>query len=183
MDECSADVICVLAISQIDDMPDAKATDPRFMQARALIKMEQPKRALQVIATEHNDRFDLLRAQTYWRAHKFTQAPPVFVCLTGGFDPRGLSDSEAQLLLRRTVALRLAHDPDGIAFLRERFDRGTERTKLGPAFKAVVGRSTENSDDFIELTRQAAELDTFVAFLDALYGKTGRAAAAAAQSS
>lgn len=177
MDERPADALRALETSKVEDIPDGMAGDRRFMRAEALLKLKQTEKALQVIAADHNDRFDLLRAQIYWQAGKWNKARLVLARLTGGYDPAALTDPEARLLLRRAVALRLAHNRKGIAFLRERFDGGMEKTKLGRAFKAVVGRSTENVNDFEELARQAAELDTFAAFLDALHGKNARKAA------
>jgi hypothetical protein len=140
------------------------------MHAEALLKIKQPDQALGVIAQDHDERFDLLRAQVYWQTGKWNAARLVLARLTGGFDPGGLDEIQAHLLLRRAVALRLARNRVGIAFLRERFDQAMEKTKLGAAFKAVVGRQTEDIEDFNALARQAAELDTFVAFMDALYG-------------
>ncbi len=183
MDGRAADAIQILKISAAKDMPTEMVLDRRFMRAEALLKLKQPKQALALIAQDHNERFDLLRAQIFWQTDKWDKARLVLARLTGGFDPQKLNELEAQLLLRRAVSLRLAHNQNGIEFLRERFAMAMVKTKLGAAFKAVVGRPTTGFEDFNTLARQAAELDTFVAFMDALYGDKRKKPAAAPQSS
>lgn len=183
MDDRPADAVEALDISDSKDMPADSARDRRFMRAEAQLKMKRPKAALATIARDHDDRFDLLRAQIYWQSGKWNDARLVLARLTGGFDPLALNEARAQLVLRRAVALRLARNEPGIAFLRDRFADGMDKTKLGPAFKAVVGRPVDGAEDFEELARQAAELDTFVAFLDALYGRPPKKQPETAQSS
>ena len=94
--------------------------------------------------------------------------------LTGGFDPKDLSEQNSELLLRRAVALGLAGDRGGMKFLRERFGAAMEKSKEAASFKAVAGGKLFKAEDYAALARRAAELDTFKAFMNTLGGKSRR---------
>ena len=88
--------------------------------------------------------------------------------LGGDVDARKLNDQDAELLLRRAVALGLATDFSGMQFLRDRFGAAMEKSKQGASFKAVAGGKLLKARNFAALARRAAELDTFRAFMKTL---------------
>ena len=127
--------------------------------------------ALDNIASDFTEEFDFLRAQIFWRAGQWPKASRVLARLTGNIDPAMVKDRDSELLLRRAVALGLAGDRDGMAFLRSRFGAAMEKSGRAAAFKAVAGGKLLDPKDFAALARQAAELDTFRAFMDSLATK------------
>ena len=124
--------------------------------------------ALKGIAADFGEEFDMLRAHIYWRAGDWQKASRMLARLTGRFDPSRLQDRDAELLLRRAVALGLAGDREGLQFLRERFGASMEKSREAAAFKAVAGGRLLHAESYAALARRASELDTFRAFMKTL---------------
>ena len=131
--------------------------------------------ALSNIAEDFTEEFDMLRAQIFWRSGNWPKASRVLARLTGDLDAKKLTDRDAELLLRRAVALGLASDRAGMKFLRDRFGAAMEKSKQAAAFKAVAGGKLLKATDFSMLARRAAELDTFRAFMKSLSRKPAKA--------
>jgi len=109
-----------------------------------------------------------LRAHIHWRAGNWQKASRVLARLTVDLDAQELKDQDAELLLRRAVALGLANDFSGMKFLRDRFGAAMEKSKQAASFKAVAGGKLLQAKNFSELARRAGELDTFRAFMKSL---------------
>ena len=137
-------------------------------EAATLLDAKKYQEALDNIASDFTEEFDFLRAQIFWRAGQWTKASRVLARLTGNINPMKVKDRDAELLLRRAVALGLAGDRDGMAFLRSRFGAAMEKSGRAAAFKAVAGGKLLVPEDFAALARRAAELETFRTFMNSL---------------
>jgi tetratricopeptide (TPR) repeat protein len=165
------EALAALRNSENDKLPPKVLQRRRHLQASGLMDAKKYQQALDNISNDFTEEFDFLRAQIFWRAGQWPKASRVLARLTGGVDPSKLSDRDAELLLRRSVALGLAGDREGMAFLRARFGAAMEKSARAAAFKAVAGGKLLDPKDFAALARQAAELETFRAFMDSLQSK------------
>jgi len=164
------DALAALDASLSEKLSNDLGERRRLLRAEALMQAKRYDEALKVVEKDFSARFDGMRAQIYWRAGRWYDAARTFALITGGFSSNNLKKSEVEILLRRSVALGLAGDTNGIEFLRERFGRAMEKSHRATAFKAVAGGAIQSITDFATLARQAAELDTFRNFLQSAGG-------------
>jgi hypothetical protein len=163
--------ILALDISKVEETDAPLAERRRYLRARALNEAGRSLDAINVIAKDFTDRFDLLRADIYWRARDWHKSSRVLALISSRYDPAALGNDEVEILLRRAVALGLAGDGKGMEFLRQRYGAAMEKSPRGAAFKAVAGRVANDVKDFAALAREAAEIDTFRGLLDSLNAK------------
>jgi hypothetical protein len=171
LDAKPQDALAALSASRYAALPAPLSRKRRHLEAAALLDSRRYDEALNNIALDFTEEFDRLRAQIYWRAGNWQKASKVLARLTGGLDADKLNDRDAELLLRRAVALGLASDFAGMKFLRDRFGSAMEKSKQAASFKAVAGGKLLKAKNFAALARRAAELDTFRAFMQTLGGK------------
>ena len=160
--------LAALAASEHSPLAAPLSEKRRHLEAAALMDSKRYDEALNNIAEDFSEELDILRAQIYWRAGNWRKASRVLARLTGDVDARKLNDQDAELLLRRAVALGLASDFSGMQFLRDRFGAAMEKSKQAASFKAVAGGKLLKARNFAALARRAAELDTFRAFMKTL---------------
>lgn len=160
--------LAALEASKVDKIDEALAQRRHYIAINAHTEAGRTEEAMRLIGNDSNDEADTLRARLQWRIGAWADAAQTLARLTGGFSMAALQDHEAELLLRRAVALALAGNKQGLAYVRERFGDAMEKTARAAAFKAVVGRDPLKTEDFAALARQAAELDTFTPFINKL---------------
>jgi hypothetical protein len=176
LDEKPAKALAALDASRDDKIDADLGSQRRQLRARALLREQRFKESFAVLADEFDARSDLIRAEINWQAGRWYDASRALALATGRFDPENLTGQQVDLLLRRTVALRLADDQEGVTFLQERFGQAMERSKRAIAFKVVAGTPLSSIPDYNTFVKQAAELGTFRAFMDSLDGKNNGAA-------
>jgi tetratricopeptide (TPR) repeat protein len=172
LDAKPQEALAALAVSKHQTLSAPLSERRRHLEAAALMDSRRYDEALSNIAEDFTEEFDRLRAQIYWRAGNWHKASRALARLTGGLDADKLNDRDAELLLRRAVALGLASDFGGMKFLRDRFGSAMEKSKQAASFKAVAGGKLLRAKNFSALARRAAELDTFRAFMKTLNGKS-----------
>lgn len=165
------DAIAALDASVGEKLPNELGERRRLLRAEALMRAKRYDEAIRIIQSDFSDKFDGMRAQIYWGAGRWFEAAKSLALITGGFSPEKLKESEVEILLRRSVALGLAGDTEGMDFLRERFGKAMEKSHRATAFKAVAGGAKQTITDFATLARQAAELDSFRNFLSSASGQ------------
>jgi hypothetical protein len=148
----------------------------RLLAVRAEAEAGRFDRALDLLGRDSSDRANELRARIQWRQGDWKNTALTLALITGSFPTDRLDDRQADLIVRRAVALALSGNRDGIAFLRERYGKAMEKSDHAAAFNAVAGRDPTRSDDYEALARQAAQLDTFTGLMDKL--QSGAKAAA-----
>ncbi len=169
------EAIQALDISKVETLTPELAERRRYLRARALNNAGRSLDAIQVIAKDFTDRFDMLRADIYWRSRDWYKTSRVLALVSSRYDPAALGNDEVEILLRRAVALGLAGDKKGMDFLRQRYGAAMEKSHRAAAFKAVAGGVEHDTKDFAAQAREAAELDTFRGFLDSLDAKPAAA--------
>jgi tetratricopeptide (TPR) repeat protein len=158
--------LVALKESTVPDAGDALEHRRRYIEIHALAEAGKVDDAVALLGRDTSDDAEFLRARLQWRAGEWRQASLTLARITGGFSTEKVSEEEAELLLRRAVALALSGNRDGIAFLRQRFGAAMAASPRKAEFDAVVGRTPAKTDDYAVLARQAGELDTFSAFMD-----------------
>ncbi|MDA1325011.1 MAG: hypothetical protein O3C34_09705 [Proteobacteria bacterium] len=171
LDAKPQEALTALAASEYGTMRAPLSEKRRHLEAAALMDSRRYDEALKNIAEDFSSEFDMLRAHIYWRAGNWQKASRVLARLTGDLDAQELKDQDADLLLRRAVALGLANDFSGMKFLRDRFGAAMEKSKEAASFKAVAGGKLLQANNFSELARRTGELDTFRAFMKTLSPK------------
>jgi tetratricopeptide (TPR) repeat protein len=159
------EALAALETSAVEPIPAALSDRRRRIAVRALSEDGRLPEALAMLDDDSSDEALLLRTQILWRSGDWPRAARALARLTGPFDEDKVDPREAELLLRRAVALSLAGDEAGIDYLRDRFGPAMAKTARTAEFAAVVGRKPTDTEDFAVLARQAAELDTFTAFM------------------
>ena len=171
------------ALDLLAQAKDLKATIPSLavdpdvnqeltlLTARALSRSDQPKKALDLLM-EHDltPEINLLRADIAWRHAFWDDAAEALQnvlqdekVLAGNH----LTDEQADLILRRAVALNLAGDRIRLANIREKFADTMKKTPRARAFD-VVTRMRKNAElaDRETLFSVAAEVDMFADFIE-----------------
>jgi tetratricopeptide (TPR) repeat protein len=172
------DALAALKNSAVEPLSRDLADRRRRLEVRALSDHGDLAGAQRALGDDRTQEAQLLRAQILWRSGEWDSAALALAQITGPFDPEALDPRQAELLLRRAVALALAGDGPGLDYLRERFGAGMANTARAAAFAAVVGRKPLDTDDFAELARHATQLDSFTTFMNERPMGAGPAAAA-----
>ena len=73
----------------------------------------------------------------------------------------------------------MENDTDGLASLRNRFDKAMAATKYAEAFRAIVGVDVGVVPDFKELVRKTGDLEDFQTFLTSYRDKVQSSALSA----
>lgn len=81
-----------------------------YLRAGALNDVGRSLDAIDVIAKDFMDRFDLLRSDIYWRARDLFKSSRVLALISNRYERAALGNEEVEVLLRRAVALGLAGD-------------------------------------------------------------------------
>ena len=160
--------LAALEASETPDVDPEMATRRHFIAVRAEAEAGRFAEALKRLGRDSSDPADDLRARVQWRQGDWKSAALTLARITGAFPTDKLDDREADLIVRRAVALALSGNTSGIAFLRERFGKAMEKSGRAPAFNAVVGRDPLKTEDYAALARQAAELDTFTGLMNGI---------------
>ncbi len=138
------DAIAALDASDAEKLPEDIGKRRRLLRAEALMRAKRYDEALKVVENDFSDKFDGMRSQIYWRAGRWFEAARTLALITGGFSAEKLKKPEAEILLRRSVALGLAGDSSGMDFLRDRFGKAMEHPIEPPLLKRwLVARKNQ----------------------------------------
>jgi len=169
--------LAALDASETPDMDTDMAARRRVIAVRAEAEAGRFAEALKRLGRDSSDEAEDLRARVQWRQGDWKNAALTLARISGAFPTDRLDDRQADLIVRRAVALALSSNKDGIGFLRERFGKAMEKSGRAPAFNAVVGRDPLKTEDYAALARQAAELDTFTGLMNGIERRPAKPAA------
>lgn len=172
--------LAALQESDMSGMDPKIARRRHFIAVRAEAEAGHYAQALKLLGRDSSDQAQDLRARVQWREGDWKNAALTLALISGGFPTDKLDERQADLIVRRAVALALSNNQDGLAFLRERFGKAIEKTDQAAAFNAVVGRNPMRSEDYEALARQAAQLDTFTGLMNKLQAGSAKSKARSA---
>lgn len=165
-------------------LPDDLILQRNLIEARALTDLKMYDDAFDIIAGDVGGEADRLRADIVWDAQRWPDAGTRTEALLGkryeDFAP--LTEIERMDLMRASVAYSLAGDVASLERLRTRFEGKMAQSPDAKAFAVITQASDIASDDYKNLVKRVASVDTLEAFLQdfrSRYGQGGQAATTA----
>ena len=163
-----------LAIKSLDategaGLPAELTEERRLLRARALGDQAQPAPALALLAGDSSTDAQKLAATITWRARDWPKAAAALAALLPAPDTiKGqASDEQAQLILRRAVALSLAGDDTALAELNKSYGPALQGTSQQASFALLVAPEGATSDRSLAAVQgQLKDVDLFKGFLD-----------------
>lgn len=148
-------------------LPEARQSERRLLEARALMELDRSAEALALIGQETGERALGLRAQIHWNDRNWRGAADALGALLrpSGTAGRPLDATARQRALQLAVALSLAGDEAGIDRLRADYAARFEGSTEAPAFRVLTTRVNRNETEFRELARHIAGLGQLDAFM------------------
>ncbi|MCB1556453.1 MAG: hypothetical protein KDJ15_03975, partial [Alphaproteobacteria bacterium] len=160
--------------TQEEDSPEAarKRYDLALLEARAISQMGRPEEALNSLNRFDPDpRVNRLKADIAWRARLWEEAAAALqdLILDEALDVRRpLTETQANLILNRAVALNLSGNRVGLANIRERYGVQMADTPRASLFDVVTRpRNVSLFTDKSAIDDLVAEVDLFQDFLAA----------------
>ncbi len=146
-----------------------------LLTARAYSQNGQVKTALELLSEEPaTDEMVRLRADIAWNNSYWEDAAEALeqvIHNTGIHSDMALTDKDADLILRRAVALNLGGDRIRLANIRETYGDLMKETARATAFD-VITRPHKSAElaDYETLQKVASEVDVFSSFMDGYRG-------------
>lgn len=145
---------------------DETVATRRQLRARALMDTEKFADALRVLSGDESPEATNLRADLFWRTNEWKLAAASLGRLTAALDPAAMSEADARLVLRQTIALALAADTRGLAGITNRFAPAMAATPFKDGFAILTDASQLTPSNLRTILSQASDADRFGAFLD-----------------
>jgi len=157
-------------------LPDDLIVQRNLIEARALTDLKMYDEAMELIATETGSEADRLRADIMWDAQRWPDAGAAAEALLGTRyeDIAPLTDNERTDVMRASVAFSLAGDSASLQRLRTRFEAKMAQSLDAKAFAMVTQSPDVTADDYKNLVKQVASVDTLDAFLQDFRTRFGK---------
>lgn len=160
-----AKAVEALKLSDEQELPEALEFQRRYLKVQALGEIGKTADALQFLAGDVSHEAEMQRLGLHWKNANWAEAANAVRRIIPQQTVDSLTPKFADLVLRWAIALTMENDTDGLASLRDRFDKPMAATKYGEAFKAIVGVDVGIVPDFRELVRKTGDLADFQTFL------------------
>jgi tetratricopeptide (TPR) repeat protein len=159
-------------------LPPAMQMERRRVEARALIALNRPDDALELLEWDRTPEGEDLRNEIIWRKKNWPVAGAAFERSLGDRwrRPGALSAEEEGRLLRASIAYSLSGDDAGLARLRTRFSPFIENARNPDALRvglAGLDSSEAGAPDFSKVT---ADSEAFSGWVDKMRARFTRAA-------
>ncbi len=153
-----------------------ESIDSRRLYAKALIDLEQPESALDLIAGDLSLNADLLRRDIFWDNQDWYRAAITMQRLTGEPPPEDvfLGNQQANYLINWLLALQLSQQYDTLQQVATRFEASMRNSPLKRAFDYIRATSTDNfstaeANEVIRLLSQETVTESFLSDYRARY--------------
>jgi hypothetical protein len=165
-------------------LPDDLITQRNLIEARALADLKLYDESFDLIAADDTAEANRLRTDILWDAQRWPEAAAKTEAMLGKRyeNPAPLTDAERMDVMRTCVAYSLAGDSASLERLRNRFEGKMSQTMDAKAFAMVTRAPDVTGDDYKNLVKQVASIDTLNAFLEdfrSRYGQGGQTASTA----
>jgi tetratricopeptide (TPR) repeat protein len=160
-------------------LPDELIAQRNLIEARSLTDLKMFDQALEIVSIDAGPEADRLRADIMWEAQRWPDAGAKAESLLGTRyeDIAPLTDVERSDLMRAAVAYSLAGDSASLERLRTRFEAKMSQSMDAKAFTMVTASPDVTADDYKNLVKRVAGVDTLDAFLQDFrtrYGQGGQ---------
>lgn len=160
------------ALETIRDTRQARLPDDLILQrdmieSRALADTKDFDQALEVLSSNTSEEAEQLRADIYWDAQRWVDAAKKAEEIVGTryAGEESLSDGDRLNLMRASVAYSLAGDAAALERLRSRFSAKMSNSPDAKAFVMLTTAPDVASEDYRNLVKRVASVDTLSAFL------------------
>lgn len=157
-------------------LPDDLIVQRNLIEARALTDLKMYDEAMELVANDIGPEADRLRADIMWDAQRWPDAGAKAEALLGVRynDIAPLTDMERTDLMRAAVAYSLAGDAGALERLRTRFQPKMSQSLDAKAFTMVTQSTDVTADDYKNLVKKVAAVDTLDAFLKDFRSRFGK---------
>jgi tetratricopeptide (TPR) repeat protein len=160
-------------------LPDELIAQRNLIEARALTDLKMYDEALDLVSADVSPEADRLRADVLWDAQRWPDAAAKTEALLGTRyeEIAPLTDEERNDVMRASVAYSLAGDSASLTRLSTRFGPKMSQSLDAKAFTLVTQSTDVTADDYKNLVKRVAAVDTLDAFLKdfrARYGQGGQ---------
>ncbi len=170
-DHKPAEALKALDIETPKDLPAELLRQRLQLRARALAELNRTDEALAILGNDTSRDADRLRADIYWRDHRWSDAAKAFANLVPAPAADLKIDAETgRLVLDWASALTLAGDQGGLATLRSGYGAAMAATPQAEAFRIIAGDTAarDGEDDPRAVAARVAQLGELQSFMSNL---------------
>ncbi len=166
MNGAPEDAIRALRRSRLKNMPEDLLVQRRHIRVRALADLGRDEDALKRLAGDNSIEAELLRADIFWRAGKWSEVAEASERLLD-LTPlrRPLTSFASRHMLRYVVALALAGDAAGLKRLNRLYAAVMRGDPNQQAFDVITSDAGSRVTSFRELPNAVARVSSFEAFM------------------
>lgn len=182
LDRKAEKALAVIRTTKQTRLPDDLIGQRNLIEARALADLKMYDAALDTIAADLSPEGERLRADVLWDAQRWGDAAARAEELLAARyqDLTPLNEIERSDLMRATVAYSLAGDAMSVERLRTRFGPKMSQSPDAKAFALLTQSPDVTDDDYKNVVKRVASVDTLDAFLAEFKSKHSSASAPAA---
>lgn len=159
-----------LELSRVDSirLPVDLLLERRYLEARALLELDRPGEARQLLAGDSSQAAEMLRADIGWRDQNWSETATATERLLRVAAPerQDLSETERYYVMMRAVALTPLDDNQALAELQRRFGPAMADGAHAEAFRLIVSVLDPGRIPFREFAKAVADVSAIEAFLD-----------------
>lgn len=161
------------ALSRTDfpQLPRYLEDDRRRIRAKANFERGDIQEAVKLLAGDVSEEADLLRLNIFWQTENWTDAARVLRRLAGDppKDPKDpFPEESARYVLNLAVALKLAHDDQGLSDIRDIYGPVMANSVYSAAFRFIADPTAQGSPtgNLQQTLSQISDGEKFNAFLE-----------------
>jgi tetratricopeptide (TPR) repeat protein len=170
----------LLKATRTSELPNEIRNQRLLVEARALSDIGRHNLALEVIENVDTPDGARTRSDLLWAAKQFRESAEQIELLYADRwkDFSAYNDIERRDILRAAMGYNLAEDKLGLDRFKEKFAAGMMQSPDRRAFEVVTAPQMSSSDEFVEIARTIAAVDTLGQFLRDIRSGGEQAAAA-----
>lgn len=168
MNRNPVDAVKVLNRTQIAGIPNKVQRQRNILKARALADAGRMELALDILDTMIGDDIEVQKADILWQAKAWQEAAEQFERVLGDSWKQGeaLDEQQRRNAMRSAISYSLAGDQLGLDRLRSKFSQKMSEGPEARAFLVVTNPVADRGQEFRELAREIASVDTLESFLE-----------------
>lgn len=168
MNRNPAEAVRALRRTRLAEMPAEVRRQRQLLEARAYSESGRMELALDILSTMDGDDVERQKADTLWQARAWQSAAEQLERSLGETWKQGapLTGDQRYNVMRAAVSYALANDELGLKRLRTKFAQLMSESPDSHGFSIVTGPISPDAQEFRDLAREIASVDTLQAFLD-----------------
>jgi hypothetical protein len=155
----------VLADTRLPEIGSTLARQRRVLEARALIEVGRQELALDMLSDMNGRDVSLMRIDAHWKAGRYAMAGEMLEAMYSGMEPAAFNQAARMNVVKAAVGFVLAGDRFGVSRLRDKFAERMSVTPEWAMFDYVTATLEPSSNEFRQVAREIAAIDSLNAFL------------------